>query len=53
VSGGHSVANEIICDVIARETNGERAVCPGAGHLVPDTGAPFNRLIEQHFTAAE
>jgi hypothetical protein len=51
VSGGHSAANEIICDVIARETGGERAVCRGAGHLVPDTGEPFNRLLEQHFLA--
>jgi pimeloyl-ACP methyl ester carboxylesterase len=51
VSGGHSAANEIICDVIARETAGERAVCAGAGHLVPDTGEPFNRLLEQHFLA--
>lgn len=51
VSGGHSAANEIICDVTAREAGGERAVCPGAGHLVPDTGEPFNRLLEQHFLA--
>jgi pimeloyl-ACP methyl ester carboxylesterase len=51
VSGGHSAANEMICDVIARETAGARAVCPGAGHLVPDTGEPFNRLLEQHFLA--
>jgi ADP-ribose pyrophosphatase YjhB (NUDIX family) len=51
VSGGHLPANEIICDAIARETAGERAVSPGAGHLVPDTGEPFNRLLEQHFLA--
>src|SRR5882757_4995569 len=51
VSGGHLPANEIICDVITRETAGERAVCPGAGHLVPDIGEPFNRLLEQHFLA--
>ncbi|MEZ0115755.1 pimeloyl-ACP methyl ester carboxylesterase [Catenulispora sp. EB89] len=52
VSGGHLEANEIICDVIAAETAGSRAVCPGAGHLIPDTGKPFNDLLERHFRAA-
>ena len=53
VSGGHLEANEIICDVIAEETAGSRALCPGAGHLIPDTGEPFNDLLEQHFRAAD
>lgn len=46
VSGGHMEALEVICDAIARETGAERAVCKGADHLVPDTGAPFNELLE-------
>jgi hypothetical protein len=50
ISGGHLPTNEIIRDTIAERTGGERAVCPGAGHLVPDTGEPFNKLLEQHFT---
>lgn len=50
VSGGHLPANEIICDTLAERTGGARAVCPGAGHLVPDTGLPFNKILEQHLT---
>jgi pimeloyl-ACP methyl ester carboxylesterase len=51
VSGDHLPANEIICDTIATRTGADRALCPGAGHLVPDTGEPFNSLLEKHFTA--
>jgi pimeloyl-ACP methyl ester carboxylesterase len=50
VSGGHKEAYEVICDTIARETGAERAVCPGAAHVVPDTGEPFNTLLERFFT---
>jgi pimeloyl-ACP methyl ester carboxylesterase len=50
VSGGHMEPYEIICDVIAEETGARRAVCPGAGHLVPDTGAPFNDILERFLT---
>jgi pimeloyl-ACP methyl ester carboxylesterase len=46
VSGGHLEPYEIICDTIAGAAGGERAVCPGKGHVVPDTGAPFNALLE-------
>jgi pimeloyl-ACP methyl ester carboxylesterase len=46
VSGGHHDGYEAVCDVIARETNAERAVITGAHHLVPDTGDPFNRRLE-------
>ncbi|MET9627997.1 alpha/beta fold hydrolase [Lentzea sp. NPDC006480] len=50
VSGGHSEANEIICDTIARETGGQRAVCRGRDHLVPE--APeFNALLESFLTS--
>jgi pimeloyl-ACP methyl ester carboxylesterase len=47
VSGGHHEAYEVICDVIAAGTDAERAVVPGADHLVPDTGEPFNRVLEE------
>jgi pimeloyl-ACP methyl ester carboxylesterase len=47
VSGGHHEGYETICDVIAEETNAQRAVIGGAGHLVPDTGDPFNRRLEK------
>jgi phosphoserine phosphatase len=46
VSGGHSEANEIICDTIARETGGERAVRTGVDHLVPEAPG-FNDVLER------
>lgn len=46
VSGGHHEGHEAICDVIANETNAERAVITGGAHLVPDTGDPFNQRLE-------
>ncbi|WP_249227731.1 alpha/beta fold hydrolase [Kutzneria sp. CA-103260] len=50
VSGGHKEPYELICDAIAEATGAQRAVCPGAGHLVPDTGEPFNRVLEDFLT---
>ena len=50
VSGGHGEANEIICDTIATATGARREVLRGAGHLVPDLGAPFNNLLEDFIT---
>ena len=35
VSGGHSAAFDAICDVLERELEAERAVCPGARHGIP------------------
>ncbi|PXX68688.1 pimeloyl-ACP methyl ester carboxylesterase [Nocardia tenerifensis] len=52
ISGGHRKSNEIICDAIADRTGAERAVCAGMAHLVPDTGAPFNALLEHFFDQA-
>lgn len=46
VSGGHSEANEVICDTIARETSAERAVCRGRDHLVPEA-REFNAVLER------
>jgi pimeloyl-ACP methyl ester carboxylesterase len=51
VSGDHLPANEVICDTIAEQTGGKRAIVRGYGHLIPDSGEPFNKLLEQHFTA--
>ncbi|HEY4457113.1 MAG TPA: alpha/beta fold hydrolase [Pseudonocardiaceae bacterium] len=51
VSGGHSEANEIICDTVAEATGARREVLPGAGHLVPDLGAPFNNLLSEFIRA--
>jgi pimeloyl-ACP methyl ester carboxylesterase len=46
VSGGHHPAYDAVCDVLERELRAERAVIPGAGHMVPRTGAPFNARLE-------
>ena len=51
VSGGHMEPYELICDAIVARTGASRAVCPGAGHLVPDTGAPFNQILEDFLTS--
>jgi pimeloyl-ACP methyl ester carboxylesterase len=47
ISGGHRERNEVVCDVIADEIGAERAIIPGAGHLVPNTGDPFNQRLEE------
>jgi pimeloyl-ACP methyl ester carboxylesterase len=46
VTGGHSHAFEAVADRLAEGIGAERAVIPGAGHLVPGTGAPFNARLE-------
>jgi pimeloyl-ACP methyl ester carboxylesterase len=46
VSGGHNAAFEAVADRLAAGVDAERAVIPGAGHLVPSTGAPFNARLE-------
>lgn len=47
VSSGATEAFERICDAIAHGADAGRDVIPGAGHLVPDTGEPFNRRLER------
>lgn len=45
VSGAHHRAFDAVCDVLERELEAERAVVPGAGHTIPRTGEPFNRVL--------
>ncbi|KIF75881.1 alpha/beta hydrolase [Streptomyces sp. 150FB] len=52
VTGAHSRPFEVIGDVIADRTGAERVTCPGAGHQVPETGAPFNTLLADFFQKA-
>jgi pimeloyl-ACP methyl ester carboxylesterase len=47
ISGGHSPAFEMVCDVLAGRIGGERAVIRGRGHTIPSLGAPYNKLVEQ------
>jgi pimeloyl-ACP methyl ester carboxylesterase len=53
ISGGHMQANEVICDVIAERVGATRAVVPGKGHLVPETGQQFNDLLDDFFRTAQ
>lgn len=53
VSGGHMFPYEMICDVIVEQVGARRAVSPGMGHLVPDTGDPFNEILEGFLRTAE
>lgn len=46
ITGDHRPEYEIIADEIVKRTGAGRAVVPGMGHLVPDTGAPFNARLE-------
>jgi hypothetical protein len=47
VSVGHHEGFEAICDVIACQTNAQRAVIRGAAHQVQDTGDLFNERLEE------
>ena len=46
ISGDHHPAFDAVADVLERELGAERAVVPGAGHSIPRTGEPFNRVLE-------
>lgn len=47
VSGGHSPVFEAVCDRLAEALGAERATIEGKGHSVPETGDPYNRLLER------
>lgn len=46
ITGDHRPEYEIIADAIAARTGAARSVVAGMGHLVPDTGGPFNARLE-------
>ena len=51
VSGGHSPVFEAVCDRLAEALGAERAMIEGKGHSVPETGDPYNRLLEGFLTS--
>jgi pimeloyl-ACP methyl ester carboxylesterase len=53
VSGGHSPAFDVVCDVLEERLGAERAVLPGAGHAVQRLGEPFNELLASFVERAE
>ncbi|UUV34997.1 alpha/beta hydrolase [Amycolatopsis roodepoortensis] len=46
ITGDHRPEYEIIADAIGEGAGAHRGIVRGMGHLVPDTGAPFNTRIE-------
>lgn len=52
VSGGHSPALDAVAATIARQTAGEHAVIPGAGHTVQRAADEFNPALERHMSVA-
>jgi pimeloyl-ACP methyl ester carboxylesterase len=53
VSGGHSPVFEVVCDRLAETLGAQRATIEGKGHSVPETGHPYNRLLEQFLASCE
>ena len=53
VSGGHHDGYEAVCDVIADQTDAQRAVIRSAAHLVAETGDLFNRRLEEFLLESE
>jgi pimeloyl-ACP methyl ester carboxylesterase len=53
VSGGHSPVFEAVCDRLAAALGAERATIEGKGHSVPETGEPYNRLLEGFLASRE
>jgi pimeloyl-ACP methyl ester carboxylesterase len=50
VSGAHNAAFDAVCDVLERDLGADRAVIPGEGHSVPQTGEAFNQQLERFLT---
>ncbi len=53
VSGAHSEAFDLVCDLLERRLGAERAVLPGAGHPVQRLGEPFNVVLAEFVERAE
>jgi pimeloyl-ACP methyl ester carboxylesterase len=47
VSGGHSRVFDAVCDRLAEALGAERVTIEGRGHSVPETGDPYNQLLER------
>jgi pimeloyl-ACP methyl ester carboxylesterase len=50
VSGAHNPAHEAVCDALGERLCAERAFVPGAGHMIPRVGEPFNELLLRFVT---
>jgi pimeloyl-ACP methyl ester carboxylesterase len=47
ISGGHRVAFEKVCDILAEILSAQRAVFSGYGHVPQQIGEPFNSSLER------
>lgn len=52
VSGGHSAMFDAVIDRLADEAGAKKLVLSGAGHSVPQLGAPFNEALESFWRLA-
>ena len=52
LSGDHLPAIDRVCDRLAEELGGERAVITGRGHAIPRADG-FNERLEEFWSAAE
>ena len=52
ISGDHSPAFELLCDMLATGIGARREVIRGRGHTIPTAGAPYNDLLHDFFIAA-
>jgi len=52
VTSGEHGAFEAIADILTQQLGATLAVCAGKGHYIPDTGEPFNHLLESVLQSA-
>ncbi len=52
ITSGKHDAFEVIAGILAHQLRATLAVCAGKGHYIPDTGEPFNQLLESFLQSA-
>lgn len=52
VTSGEHGAFEAVADILTQQLGAKLVVCAGQGHYIPDTGEPFNQLLESFFQSA-
>ena len=52
VTSGEHNACEAVADILTQLLRATLSVCAGNGHYIPDTGEPFNQLLESFLQSA-
>ena len=52
VTSGEHDAFEAVADILTQQLRAILSVCAGNGHYIPDTGEPFNQLLESFLQSA-